>query len=68
VERPDLETDERPKPEKEYRFTETEIVQFVAAYKAVGNIEKVLSSMKKGSGYKPHARELIQAYGLRRDA
>lgn len=32
------------------------------------NIEKVLSSMKKGSGYKQHARELIQAHRLRENA
>lgn len=60
----DRKTDEGLK----YRFTETEIVQFIAAYKVVGNIEKVLSSMRKGSGYKQHARELIQAHRLRENA
>lgn len=51
-----------------YRFTEKEEFAFVAAYKATGNIDKVLRSMHKGSGYKQHAREVIQAYRLRENA
>lgn len=58
---PDCQTDDRLK----YRFTETEIAQFVAAYRVSGSIEKVLSSMKKGAGYKPHARDILQVFGLR---
>lgn len=49
-----------------YRFSEEEIKQFIAAYKVSGNIERCLVSMRKGSRYKAHAREIIQAYSLRR--
>jgi len=53
---------------KEYRLDENEIREFVAAYRACGNIEKALGSLGKGSRYKKHASEIIQVYGLRKNA
>lgn len=64
-ERPDTASSERP---KEYRLNEQEIHAFIAAFKASGNREKALAAISRGSRYRQHAEEIIQAYGLRREA
>jgi hypothetical protein len=54
--------DERP---KEYRFSEAEIGQFLAAYRASGNVDKALAAMGKGKRYRDHAREILAAHNER---
>jgi predicted GIY-YIG superfamily endonuclease len=51
-----------------YRLSDQEIGQFVAAYKACHNCEKALNVIKRGSRYRDHAREIIRAHNLRKDA
>ncbi|HET8910633.1 MAG TPA: hypothetical protein VFN23_04165 [Ktedonobacteraceae bacterium] len=60
----DLRSSEGP---KEYRLSDLETEQFLTAYRASGNIEKSLTALGRGSRFKPHARELIKAHGLRKE-
>lgn len=48
-----------------YRFSEKEEDMFITAYAASGSIDKALRAMNKGTNYRAHAREIIQALGLR---
>lgn len=58
----DATSDERP---KEYRLSEREIAQFLAAYKASGSIDKSLSALGRGARYRQHANEILTAYNAR---
>jgi hypothetical protein len=59
---PDVASDQRP---KEYRLSDAEIVQFIAAYKACSNMDTALATLGHGARYRKHASEIIQAHALR---
>jgi hypothetical protein len=60
----DVSSEDRP---KEYRLTETEIGQFLAAYRVGGSIDKALAATGDGKGarYRQHAREILAAHNAR---
>src|SRR5579859_1179833 len=58
----DATSEERP---KEYRLTEIEIGQFLAAYRVSGSIDKALAAIGKGTRYRQHAREILAAHNAR---
>lgn len=63
VEQSDASSEDRP---KEYRFTDVEIPQFLAAYWASGNIDRACQALRKSAPrYRQHAKEIIKAYNTR---
>lgn len=64
IERLDVASGERPE-DKQYRFTQDEIKEFKIRYQMLRNIDETLRAMNKGTRYRAHARELIQALNLR---
>lgn len=64
--------DERPTDEVEQtdarRFSGVECEQFIIAFRAAPNIDKALKAIGKGKAYRAHAREIVQAMNLRKEA
>ena len=58
----DATSGQRPKA---YRLSDAEITQFIAAYRACGNIDKALATIGRGARYRKHASEIVAANGLR---
>jgi hypothetical protein len=55
--------------QQEYLLSDQEITGFLAAYKVSYNIDKALAAVGRGSSrYRPAARRVIAAYGLREEA
>jgi hypothetical protein len=53
---------------KKYLLTTEDIDRFITAYRAIGNIDKALAAIGKGTHFREHARRIIQVYGLREEA
>lgn len=64
-EQPEATSEERP---REYRLSDVEIQQFIAAYKVSGSIDKSLQAIGRGARYRQHASEIVTAYNLRQNA
>lgn len=63
AEQPDATSEDRP---KEYRFTDMEISQFLAAYRASRNVDKAIMALRKSAPrYRKHANEILAAYNAR---
>ncbi len=63
VETLDASSEDRPKA---YRFTDEEIPQFLAAWRASGNIDKAIQALKKSAPrYRQHAKEILAAHNVR---
>jgi hypothetical protein len=60
---PDASSDDRPSA---YRFADEEIPQFLAAWRASGNVDKACQALHKSAPrYRAHAKEILAAHNLR---